>query len=144
MDGEVDLTELDDWLGTLEELQLGLEKEKTFPCHSGSLSKATSKEPLPSGHVNHIFLSEPSSPKHLVPCPRKDAHFNPVPREIGRSVEAPHSTLNASTSLDNRSACSSNLGRNFTRHNSELNENVGLNGCTRSDPPFSTHTFKGL
>ncbi|KAF5404228.1 hypothetical protein PHET_02333 [Paragonimus heterotremus] len=120
----------------------GLEKEKTVPCHSGSVPKVASKEPLPSGHVNHIFLSEPSSPKQLVPCPRIDAHFNPVPREIGRSVEPPHSTPNAAINLTNRSVCSSILGGSFTRHATEFSEKVGLNGCSRRDPLYSTHTFK--
>ncbi|CAH8569569.1 unnamed protein product [Schistosoma margrebowiei] len=58
---DVDLSELDDWLGTLEELQLGLEKA-TNPNHGNFNPTKTPERSSTHAHVNQIFLSQPPSP----------------------------------------------------------------------------------
>ncbi|CAH8566091.1 unnamed protein product [Schistosoma guineensis] len=58
---DVDLSELDDWLGTLEELQLGLEKA-TNPNPGNFNPPKTTDRSSTHAHVNQIFLNQPPSP----------------------------------------------------------------------------------
>ncbi|CAH8541591.1 unnamed protein product [Dicrocoelium dendriticum] len=93
MDSEVDLSELDDWLGTLEELQLGLDKNKTtWTSERSANTNSTIKQPSnPFSNVNQTFLGEPQSPRHCGPPPTWgfDMHLDPMVMRSKSPVRLP-------------------------------------------------------
>ncbi|KER20883.1 hypothetical protein T265_10655 [Opisthorchis viverrini] len=76
MDTDVDLTELDDWLGTLEELQLGLEKDRassqTLNTSFSSTPNASQQTNRPS-YVNRTFQNDQKSPRRAIPPVRESS-----------------------------------------------------------------------
>ncbi|CAL8095175.1 unnamed protein product [Calicophoron daubneyi] len=75
---DVDLSELDDWLGTLEELQLGLEMSSSVTSgipNPQDQSRGQSVPPQASSHLNRTFENEPPSPRNP-PVLSPSSHVN--------------------------------------------------------------------
>ncbi|VDP67081.1 unnamed protein product [Echinostoma caproni] len=124
---DVDLSELDEWLGTLEELQLGLELCHSVTGNRHSESGAPSASPgtgVPLGSascVNRTFAQDPPSPRYPISSPRSPmAHINPVAQDAASPYE------NATFAVPGQ--------------HKELNGRAGMNVIDTNGSPSEAHS----